>query len=182
MAPAPTRSQPRGWLATLVVLVLMVAILALGFYANGLVENTPSHAVTVASGVVITPGGEWEFAGRSDDGQTVLLTQGVGSLAISVVSGTDSLRALEQKRDEWLATEKVTISNIEDAPAVNAGRSGVRFSYSGTFEDVAAPVEGEVTSVAGTSVTVLFDGWAGVGEFRSVESDIEFMIAATVIP
>src|SRR4051794_1076954 len=96
-APAPTRSQPRGWLATLVVLVLMVVIVAAGFYAQSAVAGIPPRPVTVADGVVVTPGDEWEFAGRSDDGQTILLTQGVGSLAITVVAGTDSLGALEQK-------------------------------------------------------------------------------------
>jgi hypothetical protein len=184
-APAPAtarQSQPKGWIATFVALVLMVLIVGAGFYAQGAVASIPPQPVTVADGVVLTPVADWEFAGRSDDGTTVLLTQGVGSLAISALQGEDARYALEAKRHEWIATGTVRVGGIERVENINSGRGGLRFSYSGTFDGVAAPVEGAVTAVAGTSVSVLFDGWAGIGEYRSVTADIDSMISSAVIP
>src|SRR5687768_13806292 len=73
---AARATQPRGGLATLAVLLIMVGILVGGFMAVGAVANVPSAPVTVASGVVVTPLTGWEFGGRSEDGKTILMSQG----------------------------------------------------------------------------------------------------------
>ena len=68
---------------------------------------------------------------------------------------------------------------------VTSARPGARaigFAYSGTFPDLAGAVEGEVTGYSGTSVTVLFDGWADLGDYRSISDEIAEMIRTAVIP
>lgn len=170
---------PKGWIATLVVALLMIGIVGGGFVAENAVANEPRHQVDV-QGVVITPMAEWEFAGRSDDGNTILLTNGSGSLAIEVVPGTDVVAALNSKRDEWESTGTVTTADPE--PVTVGSRSGYRLDYTGTFEDVSTAVEGTVTGIAGNGRVVLFDGWAGEGQYPTVSDDIDAMIGSAVIP
>jgi hypothetical protein len=172
--------QPKGWLATLAVLVIMLGILIGGFVAQEAVANEPPKPVSIG-GVVLTPPTGWDFAGRSEDESTILLTNGSGSLAISVVPGTDVVQALAAKRAEWLSTGTVTATEPEPV-TINYSRAGRRFSYSGTFEDVPTPVEGAVTGIAGNGVVVLFDGWAGIGGYKLVSDEIDNMIAAATIP
>lgn len=178
----PRPAEPKGGLATLVVLLLMVGIVGGGFIAQGAIASAPPSPVTVARGVTLTPLEGWEFGGRSPDGNTILLSQGSGSLAITVADGSDARAALAALRDEWLASGTVSASEIVDAADVRPGQPGLRFAYSGTFEDLATPVEGEVTGVAGTDLSVLFDGWAGFGEYVAASNDIATMIRGTVIP
>ena len=176
----PARA-PSSWLATLVVAAIMLAILIGGFVVEGAVPAPPPRPVSAGSGVMVTPVSGWDFAGRSEDGQTILLTQGSGSLAVTVVPGTDVDAALQAKRDEWLQSGTVTISDPE-AITIPGGRTGERFDYSGTFEDVPTPVEGAVTAIAGSNVVVLFDGWSGIGGYPNVSADIDSMIESTSIP
>jgi hypothetical protein len=172
--------QPKGWLATLAVLVIMLGILIGGFVAQNAVANEPPKPVSVGD-VVLTPPAGWDFAGRSEDESTILLTNGSGSLAISVVPGTDVVQTLDAKRNEWLRTGTVTATEAEPV-TIGYSRAGRRFEYSGTFEDVPTPVEGQVTAIAGNGVVVLFDGWAGIGGYRVVSDEIDGMIADAVIP
>jgi hypothetical protein len=178
--PIPAR-PPKSWLATLVVGAIMLAILIGGFVVEGAVPEPPPRPVSAGSGVMLTPISGWDFAGRSEDGQTILLTQGSGSLAVSVVPGTDANAALRAKRDEWLQTGTVTVSEPV-VVALPGDRSGARFNYSGTFEDVPTPVEGAVTAVAGSNVVVLFDGWSGIGGYPNVGAEIDSMIESATIP
>jgi hypothetical protein len=136
----------------------------------------------VANGVVITPLGDWSFGGRSDDGQTVLLSQGIGSLAITVLDASDPETGLAELRNEWIGTEAVTAGDITRIDGVRDDRPVFRFPYSGTFEDIATTVEGEVTGVGGSDIAVLFDGWAGFGDYVSVSDEIATMIRSAVIP
>lgn len=177
-----TASQPRGCLATLAVLVIMVGIVGAGFVAANAVADIPNQPVQVGDGVSLIPPPEWEFQGRAEDQDTILLSRGNGSLAISVTQGTDHLAALTALRDEWTATGTVSAGDIRDATGVHGSNPAARFVYSGTFEELASAVEGEVTAVAATSVVVVFDGWADVGEFASVADDIHAIIAGTTIP
>lgn len=178
--PIPAR-PPKSWLATMVVAAIMLAILIGGFVVEGAVPEPPPRPVSAGSGVMVTPVSGWDFAGRSEDGQTIVLTQGSGSLAVTVAPGTDVDAALQAKRDEWLETGTVTISD-PDAITIAGGRTGERFDYSGTFEDVPTPVEGTVTAVAGSDVVVLFDGWSGIGGYRNVSADIDQMIESATLP
>lgn len=176
------RSQPRGGLATLAVLLIMLGIVGLGYIAQDAVAGLPPRPVEVTAGVVVTPLEDWEFGGRSEDGTAVLLSQGDGSLGVEVRPGTDVAAVLAALRAEWTGSEAVTASEIEPVTNLRNGQAGQRFAYSGTFEGVPAAVEGEVTAYAGRGIVVLFDGWSGLGSFRNVKSDIEAMINAAVIP
>jgi len=178
MQPVSAR-QPNGWLATFVVLLIMLGIVIGGFVMAGAVASEPTKPVTIGS-VVVDPSSGWDFAGRAEDSNTILLTNGNGSLAISVVDGTDVVQALDAEREDWTGTGTVTATDPEP---VTVGRyAGRRFSYSGTFEDVATPVEGAVTAIAGNNYVVLFDGWAGVGQYPTVSDDIDGMISSATIP
>ncbi|MEO6349737.1 MAG: hypothetical protein ABIP53_03720 [Candidatus Limnocylindrales bacterium] len=180
--PNASPSQPRGGLATLAVFLLMIGIVVVGAFAQGAVANQPPQPVTVASGVVVTPLDEWEFGGRSDDGRTILLSQGSGSLAITVLDQSDPEAGLAELRDEWLATEAVAAGDIARVEDVRVDQPVFRFPYSGNFDDIATTVEGEVTGIGGSGVAVLFDGWAGFGDYVSVSDEIATMIRNAVIP
>ena len=183
---AATTRQPKGWLATLVVGALMILIVGGGFVAQASVADAPPIGVRVANGVYVYPLTGWEFAGRSEGGGTVLLTNGSGSLAITPIDQADRDQLLLPRRDEladlrekWLATGTVTASEPEP---VSVGRySGRRFAYTGTFEDVPIPVEGEVTGIEEGTKIILFDGWAGVGQYATVKDDVEAMIDSAAI-
>ncbi len=160
----------------------MVGILGAGVVAENAVADEPSLPIEVSQGVTVTPPDGWAFGGRSEDGGTILLSRGTGSLAVSVSEGTDIAAALAGLRNDWLATGKVTASEIEATASERPGATAHRFTYSGTFPDQAAPVEGEVTGFAGTSVTVVFDGWAGFGDYASVRDEIAEIIRGAAIP
>ena len=177
---------PKGWIATLVVAAIMVAIVAGGFIAAGAVADNKTVLYNV-NGVSITPGPGWEFSGRDDNGQTILLTNGSGSLAIeaqpppsNMLLMPDWQLPLEKKRQDWLDTGTVTATQIADV--IVGDRAARRFSYSGTFEDLATPVEGTVTEISTPNKYVLFDGWAGKGQFSVVSDDVDAMIKSAVIP
>jgi hypothetical protein len=176
---------PKGWIATLVVAAIMVAIVVGGFIAAGAVTENRSVLYNV-NGVGVTPIPGWDFVGRGDDGRTILLTNGSGSLAITVYGQptgpivTEPIDWLARKRDEWLATGTATATEIVDVTV--GDRTGRRFSYAGTFEDLATPVEGQVSEIDGAKSVALFDGWADKGQFSVVKDDIDAMIESAVIP
>jgi len=182
-AAKPTRStaQPRGCLATLAVLAIMLGIVGGSFVAQEAVADVPNQPVNVGQGVSLVPPPDWEFVGRADDQDTILLSRGNGSLAVSVMQGTDERAALTTLLDEWAASGTVSTGEIRDAAGAHGALPAARFTYSGTFQELASAVEGEVTGVRGTSVVVLFDGWADVGEFAGVADDINAIIAGTTI-
>jgi hypothetical protein len=173
--------QPRGWLATFVVAVAMVGIAGLGFAASNLARSAPARPIPVADGVTVTPLEGWEFAGRSGDGSEVLLTQGAGSLDVLVVRGGRIARVLSELVLDWTEGGYVTFAPFERIEA-QPGRYGVRAAYSGTFDGIAYPLEGQITGIQGADVVVLFDGWAGVGEYGLVRPQIEQMIREATIP
>ncbi|MEP7378515.1 MAG: hypothetical protein ABI725_03035 [Chloroflexota bacterium] len=181
-AASASKAQPRGWQATLAVLVIMVGIVGAGFVAQNAVADVPNQPVNVGHGVSLVPPPDWEFVGRADDRDTIILSRGSGSLAINVSEGTDELAALMALHDEWTATGTVSAGEVRAATDLHGSLPAARFTYSGTFEELASSVEGEVAGVRGTSVIVLFDGWADVGEFAGVADDINAIIAGTTIP
>jgi len=134
--------------------------------------------------VPIPPG--WSFAGRSSDGKLALLSRGNASVAISVKDGATQKAALEQLRNEWSGLGTVTVGEIAAVSDLRTdGKAAARFPYSGVFPDEGLPgtVEGEVTGVQGSNnVAVLFDAWAGEGEFLRARDDVTTIIRGTTIP
>jgi hypothetical protein len=181
---APTTRQPKGWIATLVVGVLMTGILVVGFVGADAIPAQPPRAVAINRAATIMPADGWDFAGRSDDGGTILLTNGSGSLAVdaSIQFAIELCRGcdpLNRKRSEWLETGTVVVSPIRDV--VIGNRAAQRFDYSGTFSDVPTPVEGTVTYMRGDTAYAVFDGWAGLGDYSVVSDDVDQMISTAII-
>jgi len=180
--PITRPAEPRGWLATFAVLVVMVGILVTGVVVEGAVADAPDRPIEVSDGVTVTPLPDWEFGGRSDDERTILLSKGLGSVAITVADGTDVAGALNAVRNEWLASGTVTATEVGPVTSARPGATAIGFAYSGTFPDLAGAVEGEVTGYTGTSITVAFDGWADLGDYRGISDEIAEMIRTAVIP
>jgi len=162
--------------------MIMIGIVVGGFVAQDAVADVPNRPVDVGHGVSLVPPPDWEFVGRANDQDTILLSRGNGNLAITVTEGTDERAALTALRDEWTASGTVSAGEIRDAKGVHGTPPAARFTYSGSFEELASAVEGEVTAVRGISVVVVFDGWSDVGEFAGVADDIGAIIAGTTIP
>jgi hypothetical protein len=184
-APVPVvvkTSQPKGCLAVLAVIGLMIGILVVGAVASDSLANEPPKPINVGHGVSLTAPWSWEYQGRSEDANTVLLSRGNGSLAVTVNDATDPAAVLQALRDEWEATGTVTTSDIKPLPDLRPGENVLRFAYTGDFEDVAGAVEGEVTAVAGDNIVVVFDGWSGYGDYVTVRDEIETMIGGATIP
>lgn len=176
-------AAPKGWLATLLILLLMVGIVVGGFVAAESVADLPDQPISLGNGVTIVVPPDWEYGGRADDG-TILLSHGNGNVAIRATAGMDERAALEQLRNEWLALGTVAAGDIEPVPDVRAGQPAARFAYSGTFlgAGLAGAVEGEVTGVRGSGSAVVFDAWAGEGQFVNVRDDIAKIINEATIP
>jgi hypothetical protein len=181
--PAPPK-QPRGCLPTLLVLLIMLGVVGGGYAAADAVASVPPQPVTVAEGVTIRPLPGWEFGGRGEDGRSVLLSKGNGSVHVSLTRARiDATAALTELLRGWRAQPRSQVSSGEIQPAdVRISGGAVRVSYSGTFEDVEYPVEGEATAVAGTTATVIFDGWSGMGDYAAVRPQIDQMIREATIP
>jgi hypothetical protein len=182
MTVAPDRQ--RGCLATIAVFVVMLGIVGSGFVALGAVADVPTPPVTVADGVVIDPLPDWEFAGRSDDGRGILLSKGGGSLAVLVEpEAEDPAAAITALFAEWRAEAgtQITTGAIE-ASDVRPGSRAATATYAGYFAGIAYGVDGEVTAVAGSSTTVIFDGWADEGDFALVRPEVNEMIRGATIP
>ena len=166
----------------MVVLLVMIGIVGGGFVAANAVAGLPAQPIEVARGVIVTPYEDWEFGGRSEDDITVLISKGDGSLAVTVLEGTDVTAALTQLRDEWTSSGTVTAGAIEPTTDRRGGEQGYRFLYSGSFSDTPAPVEGQVIGFAGSGIVVLFDGWAALGDYIRIQPDVAQMIDSAVIP
>jgi hypothetical protein len=183
-AVMPAAPQPKGWLATFAVLLIMVGIVVGGCVAAAATSSIPDKPVEIGQGVslLVPPG--WQYTGRTPEGNTILLSRGGGNVAITADAGTDERAALAKLRDEWLATGTVTageMAAITDARSDQKPAS--RFAYSGTFPDEpGGAVEGEVTGVRGSGIIVVFDAWAGIGEFVNVKDDVAAIIRDTNIP
>lgn len=161
----------------------MLGIVGGGFAAAEAVAEMPTPPITVADGVVVQPLPGWEFGGRADDGGGVLFSKGDGSLAVSVVPGRpEPAAALSTLLAGWRSERGTVISTSQVEPSTVRAQPAARVAYSGNFAGINYPVEGEVTAVQGSRATVLFDGWAGVGDYARVRADIDRMIVAATIP
>jgi hypothetical protein len=181
--PAPDKPQ-RGCLATFVVLAVMLLIVGGGAVAADAVAGLPDPPITVVDGLRITPYAGWEFGGRIDDGRTILLSRGDGSLAVTVpVEVEPPQAALERVIARWRTefSTPLTTGAIEPSD-IRPGQPSARVSYAGAFDDVHYPVEGELVAVRGTDLVVVFDGWAGEGDFALVRDQIRTMIQGATIP
>lgn len=176
---------PKGWLATFVALLILLGIPVGGFVAAKSVAGLPDQPIDAGHGVIVAVPEDWQYRGRFGDERTVLLSRGGANVAITVKEGTDERAALADLRNEWVQGGQVSAGEIVDVgDARPAGQPSARFPYSGTFGDEgpSSPVEGEVTGVRGSGIVVLFDAWAGKGQFLGVQGDVGQIIRGTTIP
>ncbi len=180
--PHQPRREPKGCLAVIAVVVVMIGILVVGAVASDSLANEAPKPINLGHGVSLTAPWSWEYQGRSEDQNTVLLSRGNGSLAVTVNEATDPSAVLQALRDEWEASGTVTTTDIKPVPDLRPGDNVLRFAYTGDFDDIAGAVEGEVTAVAGDDIVVVFDGWSGYGDYVTVRDEIETMISGATIP
>ena len=101
-APLAARpAQPKGWLATFLIILIMVGVVGVGALAAASLSSVPDKPISIAEGVTIVVPPDWSYGGRSDDGKTILLTRGNASVAISVEEDSDEKVALAHLHDEW---------------------------------------------------------------------------------
>ena len=163
----------------------MIGIVVGGGVAASSLSSVPDKPITIANGVTVVVPPEWSYGGRSEDRRTILLTRGNASVAISVEEGVDERTALQQLHDEWAARGSISVGEILPVADIRTdGKPAGRFAYSGLFTDegLAAPIEGEVTGVRGDGFAVVFDGWAGEGQFVQARDDVAQIIRETTIP
>src|SRR5262245_13361644 len=103
-APIARPAAPKGWLATLGVLLVMVGIVGGGFVAAVALSSVPDKPVALTNGVTVVIPPDWEYAGRSDDGKAIQLTRGNATVNVSVEEDSDERTALQHVRDEWAKT------------------------------------------------------------------------------
>ena len=176
-------AQPKGWLATLSIILVMVGIVGAGAVAAASLSSLPDKPITIADGVTIVVPADWSYGGRTDDGKTILLTRGNASVAISVEDDSDETVALRHLRDQWASQPTISVGEV--VPVTDArtdGKPAARFAYSGKFPELPTTVEGEVTAVRGNSIAVVFDAWSGEGEFVNARDDVARIIRDTTIP
>jgi hypothetical protein len=185
-APIARPAQPKGWLATLGVLALMLGIVGAGFFAAAALSSVPDKPITVANGVQVIIPPQWEYVGRSNDGKTIELTRGNATVDITVIEDSDETTALEHVRADWAKIPTVSMGDIAPVADLRTdGKPAARFAYSGTFpgEGLPGAVEGEVTAVRGSnSVAVAFDAWASQGGFANAGAAIAAIIREATIP
>jgi hypothetical protein len=186
-APIARPAAPKGWLATLGVLVVMLGMVGAGLVAAVGLSSVPDKPVTVVDGVNVVVPPDWSYVGRGDEGKTIELTRGNATVDVSVVEDSDETAALKHVRADW-AKRFPSVSMGEIAAVADLrtdSKPAARFAYSGTLpgEGLPGAVEGEVTAVRGSnSVAVVFDAWADQGAFATASDAIARIIRETTIP
>jgi len=164
----------------------MFAIVLGGYVVADALSDRPPLPIAVADGVSISAPLEWEFVNRvepqPDGTEGVVLTRGAGTLILLTSPATTS-EVLADLDAELTAGGMMSVGDTAAAD-VREGQPAERFAFTGVLPELSAtPVEGEATAVRGTSVTVLFMAWGGVGQYQPfVGDEIDRMISGATIP
>jgi hypothetical protein len=147
-------------------------------------ESPPGEPVAVTDTVTVTPPEGWSVTQRYTDPPGVRLTGGMGNLLVVVPANEFTPEELLQAYvDEVLEPEatQLTVSTKRKALSLSYGE-GVRTSYVGQFEGVAATIEGELTAVVSPGGTpVMFDGWSSQGQYAAVRADVRQAVAGAEV-
>lgn len=182
--PAPPLRE-RRWIPPLVVAAVIVGVVAGGYVVADALGESSRGATTVSASVTVTPLAGWELAERFGDPPGARFTRGSASLDVASISfagsNEDLLAAYVQEVLEPDA-DQLQVSETVETVTLDGGLTGSRIAYVGTFGDVQAPIEGEVTAVVSPSgVGVVFDGWAPSGQLQYATSDIRTMVRTAEI-
>jgi hypothetical protein len=182
--PAPPLRE-RRWLPTILVALVIVSVVAGGYVVADALGESTRGSTTVSASVTVTPLPGWELAERFGDPPGARFTRGSASLDVASIpfagSDLDLLTSYVQEVLEPDA-QQLQVSETVEQVTFDDGLVGSRIAYVGTFGDVQAPIEGEVTAVVSPSgVGVVFDGWAPSGQLQFASSDIRTMVRTAEI-
>ena len=180
VAVPPPPLRERRWLPPIVVSVVIAGVVFGGYAVAGSLSVPAGLPVTVGGVVRVFPLEGWEAAGTFTQPPGIRLAKGSGALDVAAVPFPgDELELLRQYVEEVLEpdADQLSVSEIGRVQ-LGGGRTGARAVYVGSFGDVQAPIEGQVTAVVtGSGDGVIFDGWAPSGLLQYVIDDIEAMVA-----
>lgn len=180
------RPSRGGW-ATAVVMGVIVAIVLGGYVVAGALSQPAGPAVGLPGVVSVRPVSGWVYAGRDAviGEPRVRLTRGSGNLDIVAVVPRADAQALALRYIHTVLSQEfgqLSVSSVFGNVRLRSGLVGVRFAYVGVSADTGTSIEGEVTVVVTPSDHgVVFDGSAPAGLLPFVRSDIETMIADSVV-
>ena len=163
----------------------MLAIVGGGLLAALATSDRQPVPITVGGGVSFVAPPDWSFVSRveppADGGDAVLLTRGVAGLLVYTAPESGP-RALAELRAELLASPMMSVGDDQPADA-GPGVTATRFAFSGVLPELAAaPIEGEATAVQGSTLSVVFFGWADVGDYHVMRHEILEIISRADIP
>ena len=181
--PAAPRRERR--VVPVLGVVAVVCSVVFGGYVVAAALSEPAGPPVQVGGVLrIAPLSGWELAQRFSDPAGVRLTRGSGNVDAFAGpfdgSSSDLLRTYVNGVLEPDASH-LSVSSVEPV-TLASGLRGSRISYVGTFGDVQAPIEGQVSAfVSPSGVGAVFDGWAPTGLLRYVLDDVETMVTRAEI-
>lgn len=176
----------RRWIAPLVVLLVIVAVVAGGYVVFAALAEPTGPPVGVEGVVSIQPLSGWEVAGqgRSDGHVYTRLSRGSGTLDVVAWGAAGDADTLASDYRSVLQSQlsQLQVSDDLEPVVLKDGTAGVRFRYVGVVADTGATVEGVVTCVVTPDGQgVVFDGWAPEGMLSFVDGDLESMVDRAVI-
>lgn len=182
--PAPPLRE-RRWIPPLAVVAVIIVVTAGGYVVADALGESSGGATTVSASVTVTPLPGWELAERFGDPPGARFTRGGASLDVASISfvgsNVDLLAAYVQEVLEPDA-DQLQVSETVEEVVLDSGLTGARIAYVGTFGDIQAPIEGEVTAVVSSSgVGAIFDGWAPSGQLQYAVDDIRTMVRTAEI-
>ena len=181
--PEPPRRERRV-VPVVGVVVVLLAVLLGGYVVAAALSEPAGSPIVVGGAVRLAPLSGWELASRRGDPPSVTLTRGSGSLDVAAFPFVGSARGLLEGYVTGAiepAADHLSVSSIQPV-RLASGIRGASVRYVGTFGDVQAPIEGEVTAVIYRSgVGVVFDGSAPSGLLRYVLEDVDTMISRATI-
>ena len=161
----------------------VLLIVTWGGYA--LADVTEAAPMTIAPGVEIQLAEGWELSSSTEDPPGAVLVAGSGYLYVAVVESQQFGLELLSSYVEGPLGEGATsfaVSPPTELPPWGESVSAVRASYTGRWEGLWFPIEGEVTVVSYQGLSVLYDGWADQGQYDIVRNDIDAMMTAAAVP
>ena len=169
----------------MLVALVITGVVAGGYLVADALGEVPGGSTAVSASVTVTPRPGWELAERFGDPPGARFTRGGASLDVaSIAFGGTELDLLASYVREVLEpdAEQLRVSETVERVPVDGGLAGSRIAYVGTFGDVQAPIEGEVTAaVSPSGVGAVFDGWAPSGQLRLAIDDIRAMVRTSEI-
>lgn len=193
--PPPAFPKERTWLPLLGVIVVILVVGFGGFVVAGeprqVVDDPdpdPMNRVEVITGVTIAPVEGWEVIERYrqpvEGGEVDALRLSSGTASLDVLAGTydgrsEDLLALYVEQVLRPHAEQLQISDQLETFTTDQGHEGVRGFYQGTFPDVQAPIEGEVSAIlTPEGLGLITDGWTNEGQLARAINATRAMTAS----